>query len=123
LVLLVVRNEALGDGLASGIGLGNLASTTDCYIDAQASKLAGTDHIHGLHNLRTERLRENLGNRDAVHANVALRSLRHRSDSNSRLLLAEGLHLLVRVALLSSHFSATSGSKKNARKAFYIQHT
>src|SRR3989338_3735222 len=49
--LLEVSDEALSDGLADGVGLGDLTTPTDGDVDLKAGELLGADEGDGFHNL------------------------------------------------------------------------
>ncbi|GET89446.1 40S ribosomal protein S16, putative [Leishmania tarentolae] len=102
-VLLKECNEALRDGLARGVRLRHLTTTMYRHVDAQPRVVLGSHHSDGLHDLRAQRIGQDLLQRHTVHLDVALGSLRDRGHGDCRLLLAEGLHLLQRVALVSGH--------------------
>ena len=93
-------NEALGDGLAGGVGLADGTTTADGDVELQTGELSGADDVDCLQDLRAEGFREDLEERDAVDADLALSGLADGGDGDRGLLLAEGLHTLHRVLLL-----------------------
>jgi len=104
LELLEVRDEALGDGLAGGVGLGDLATTTHGHVNAKTGVVLGAYDVHGLENLGAERLGQDLPQRNTVDADVALGRLGDGGNGNGGLLLAEGLDLLEgKLLLVSGH--------------------
>ena len=101
-VLLVVGDEALGDGLAGGVDLADGSTTADGDGDLHAGEAAGTDDVDGLHQLGAEGVAGVLAQGNAVDLNVGLGGLGHGGDGDGGLALAEGLHALEHMLGLSS---------------------
>ena len=70
-VLLVVRNDGLGNGLAHGVDLRRGTTTLDKDANVQARKALLTEDEDGLKGLQAQRLRLHQLQRRAIHADGA----------------------------------------------------
>lgn len=114
--LLEVSDEALSDGLADGVGLRDLTTTTDGDVDLKAGELLGTDEGDGFHNLSTEGLGLEHVDGDTVDLDVGLSGLGDGGDGGRVLSLAEGLNA---AADLGSLVGGSSGGHLLGEFSFF----
>jgi len=98
-VLLVVGEEGLGDGLSNGKDLVGLTTTANSHSDVDVFKLVTTDEEDGLEGLNSERLGLDQAESLAVNSDGAS-ALGASSNSGCVLLLTESLNLF-----LFAHFA------------------
>jgi len=92
-VLLVVGDNALGNGLTDGVDLGSVTTTTDADADVNAGELVQTEEEDGLVDLEAQNLGLDKAQGLAVDLDEAL-ALLAVCDSSGGLLLAEALDRL-----------------------------
>jgi len=89
-ILLVVGDKTLGEGLADGVDLRDVATTSDSDADVKASELVKADNEERLEDLHTDDLGLNEREGHTVDLDQAL-SLLDVGNGGGRLLLAESL--------------------------------
>lgn len=92
-VLLVVGDDALGDGLTDGVDLGSVSTTTDADADVDTGKLVSSEKQNWLVDLESQDLWLDERKRLAVDLDQAL-ALLAVCDGSGSLLLAETLDAL-----------------------------
>ena len=105
MVLLVVGEEGLGDGLSNGKDLVGLTTTANSHSDVDVFKLVTTDEEDGLECLNSERLGLNEAESLSVDSDGAS-ALSANGNSGSVLLLTESLNLFLFAHCMLLRYSA-----------------